>query len=108
MQKDETSREPEPDPEATLRSRCTAVDLNEHSEDRVELVRRDAQAAVLHPHDGLAALRPEADLDMASAFGVLAGVLEHVAKNLRQPHRVAVDEQRRCRLPAPQLETRSL
>ena len=59
------------------------------------MLRRDADAGVAHPQHGLVAVaRQRVSRDLAARVGVLGGVGQQVADDLRQAHRVGVDQQR--------------
>ena len=91
---DQAAHERQADAESALRSPRRSIDLHEHVEHLRQRVRRDADAVVLDADHRLAVLAARADRDAAAVIGVLRGVVEQVGEDLRQPHRIAADEQR--------------
>ena len=92
-------RERQADAEPGRRPLQRGVDLREHLEDPSELIGGDADAGVPHPYDSaliafraFSALRGEPDAP--AAVGELAGVVQEVSDDLREPCRVGVDEHR--------------
>src|SRR5689334_13238296 len=55
-----------------------------------QLVGRDADARILNANDRLAVIALKTHLNLAAMWRELAGVVEQVAKNLRQTNRVTV------------------
>ncbi len=81
----------EPDAQAAGARTVGALHLREHLEDALQLVRRNADAAVLDRHAHLRTLALHRELDRAARPRVLAAVVQQVAEHLRQARRIGFD-----------------
>src|SRR6185369_10567821 len=68
-----------------------SIDLREEFEDSAKLVRAEADASITDPNHRLVALFLDREPNTAAPIGELAGIVEQVAHNLRQPNRVPGD-----------------
>src|ERR1700704_3792554 len=86
----ETLHEGEADPEPSLGTLEWYIDLGEQFEHTLQLIRRDADTGIADSHDGVVFLPGDIHPDLAPRRRVLARVVEHVAEDLRQTHRIGV------------------
>ena len=91
----EALREREADPEPSVDRLARPVPLPEHREDVREVRRRDPDAGIDDRNDDVSALPDGLEADAPVGLGVLGGVRKEVRQNLREPHRVRVQEHRR-------------
>src|SRR5262245_49298428 len=78
------------DAETTLCVVERSIELREHVEDRIELLRRDADAVVRDGDDRLRAVANGIDPDLSAGSRVLDAVVEQIAEHLREPRRIRV------------------
>jgi hypothetical protein len=69
------------------------VSLHEQRKDMREGLRCDANAVVPHPQDNLVLVSHSGDPDVSIRVGVLGGIGEQIAHDLRKPHGVSFHEQ---------------
>ena len=97
VQLHQASDERQADAQPASRALALIIHLREHLENAVELIGGHADAAVPHHDDDLVALTLGREPDSSSRLGVLTGVVEQIAEDLRQPHRVGIEEDRLLR-----------
>src|SRR5690606_1546154 len=94
---DELPRQGKPDAETASAGSLTMLpDLREHVEQRVELIRRQAEARIPHAHDDVVGLDARRDRDLPSGLRILCGVAQQIADYLRQTLEVAFGRQRQA------------
>src|SRR5581483_11872012 len=91
---DQAAYQGEPDAEPSLSPAVCAVPLGEQVEHLGQHVGRDAHAVVPHGQDGIRAVAPGREPDVAPRLGVLRGVVEQVGNDLRETYRIGVQDQR--------------
>src|SRR6185295_11054701 len=97
VHRDEAASQREADAEPALGVPTRAIDLHEHLEHGIEVLRQDADAVVADTHDGAVADAPRADLDSTALVRVLGRVGEQIREHLRETYRVALERDRLAR-----------
>src|SRR5688572_24298329 len=84
-------------PETALIASSAALAAREDLEQLRKLLRRNTVAAVADRDERCVAVATRGDLDLPALVRVLRGVVEQVAEDLREPHRIGIQHQRLVR-----------